>query len=464
MLRFNEHLNLLEQSDYVYELKDTKEPELYRDIFPYDEVPRITFNYRLVPMHPPKEFWITDTTFRDGQQARPPYTVKQISDIFDFLHRLGGPNGIIRQSEFFLYSKKDKAAVEACLAKGYLHPEVTGWIRAVKDDFKLVKQMGLKETGILTSCSDYHIFLKLKKTRRQALDDYLDIVRAALENNIIPRCHFEDITRADFFGFVVPFAQALMKLSAEAGIPVKIRLCDTMGYGITYPGAALPRSVKGLVYGLRQYANVPCERLEWHGHNDFYKVLVSATTAWLYGCSAANGTLLGLGERTGNPPLEGLIMEYIGLRGRTEGIDTTVITEVADYFRTEIGYDIPPNQPFVGRDFNVTRAGIHADGLLKNEEIYNIFNTDKILSRPPRVVITDKSGAAGIASWVNVCLGLDGAKRIGKDDARIQKIRIWVDEQYSQERNSSISDEEMDALVKKHFPYLYRKARKEHRV
>ena len=58
----------------------------------------------------PEEIWITDTTFRDGQQSRAPYTTEQIVKIFDYLHQLGGPNGIIRQSEFFLYSKKDRDA------------------------------------------------------------------------------------------------------------------------------------------------------------------------------------------------------------------------------------------------------------------------------------------------------------------------------------------------------------------
>ncbi len=152
-------------------------------------------------------------------------------------------------------------------------PEITSWIRATKSDFHLVREMGLKETGILTSCSDYHIFLKLKKTRKEALNMYLDIVRAALAEGIIPRCHFEDITRADFYGFVVPFALELMKLSREAKIPIKIRACDTLGFGVAYPGASLPRNVNGIMYGLLQLAGVPSEWLEWHGHNDFYRGL-----------------------------------------------------------------------------------------------------------------------------------------------------------------------------------------------
>lgn len=173
-----------------------------------------------------------------------------------------------------------------------------------------------------------------------------------------------------------------MKLSQESGIPIKIRACDTMGYGVTYPGTALPRSVQGIIYGFRYYAEIPSEQLEWHGHNDFYKAVTNSATAWLYGCSSVNATLLGIGERTGNTPLEAMAIEYASLRGTTGGMDLSVITEIADYFEHEMGFEIPERTPFVGKNFNVTKAGIHADGMLKDQEIYNIFDTEKSSADP----------------------------------------------------------------------------------
>ena len=411
-------------------------------------------------MNPPEEIWITDTTFRDGQQALPPFTVQQIVDLFDMMHRLGGPNGVIRQSEFFLYSEKDREAVRKCLERGYKFPHVTSWIRAVKSDFHLVREMGLKETGILTSCSDYHIFLKLKKNRREAMDMYLDIVRATLDEGIVPRCHFEDITRADFYGFVVPFASALMKLSKEAKIPIKIRACDTLGFGVAYPGAALPRNVNGIMYGLTQIAGVPSEWIEWHGHNDFYRGLTNATFAWLYGCCGINGTLLGIGERTGNTPIEALCIEYTSLRGTQNGMDLSVITEIARYFEEKLNYQIPAMQPFVGAHFNVTRAGIHADGMLKDQEIYNVFDTQTILNRPPDVAITDRSGLAGIAFWLNTQLITLENKKIDKSHPGVAKMKEWVDGQFAKGRVNVISDDEMLDLVREHLPEYYPKDEK----
>ena len=88
--------------------------------------------------------------------------------------------------------------------------------------------------------------------------------------------------------------------------------------------------------------------------------------------------LLGIGERTGNIPLEAMVIEYASLRGDFDGMNPTVITEIANYYKNELHYDIPPMTPFVGENFNVTKAGIHADGLMKDAEIYNIFDTEKI--------------------------------------------------------------------------------------
>ena len=447
MLEISPKTNLLEQKSYRYALQDVAEPVLYRDIYDYESVPRIPFNHRRVPIGMPEEIWITDTSFRDGQQSVDPYTVDQIVELYKLMSRLGGPYGIIRQTEFFVYSEKDREAIRRCQELGLRFPEITTWIRATKDDFKLVKDLGIRETGILVSCSDYHIFKKMNLTRSQAMKKYLETVALAFEADVMPRCHLEDITRADFYGFVVPFVNELTKMSEDAGIPVRIRACDTMGYGVPYPEVALPRSVPGIVYGLQHYADVPSELLEWHGHNDFYKAVTNASTAWLYGACAVNCSLLGIGERTGNIPLEAMCFEYASLRGSLDGMDPTVITEIARYFKQEIGYEIPPMTPFVGRNFNVTRAGIHADGMMKDEEIYNIFNTKKLLNRPASVLIGPTSGLAGIAYWINENYQLTASEAVDKKSPLVLKMKEWVDAQFGAGRVASLSVNELETKI-----------------
>ncbi len=460
MIVYDEHTRTLLRDEHLFDLQEPEEPEHFDDVFPEGQVPRIVFNHRHVPMWPAAQTWITDTTFRDGQQAMPPFTPEQIVHIYGLLHKLGGEKGLIRTSEFFLYRERDREAVERCLELDHRYPEVTAWIRAHPKDFELVKDMGLGETGILTSVSDYHIFHKWPgANRRKAIDRYLGVVKECLSAGIRCRCHFEDITRADFYGFVIPFAIELRKLAEEAGMPIRIRMCDTMGYAVPYPGAALPRSVPGIVYGLRQHAGFPGEWLEWHGHNDFHKALVNGVTAWLYGASAVNATCLGIGERTGNTPIEALVIEHLALRGHDETVNTPAITEIARYFEDEVGYDIPDQQPFVGSRFNTTLAGIHADALAKDRRIYTVFDTETVLGAPFDIRITDKSGRAGVAHWVNLHLELSGEVEVSKNHPGVSAMFDAIAQQYDEGRVAIMSPEELLELVIEHIPELADRAR-----
>src|SRR3984893_10213525 len=426
---------------------DRAEPNLLREDFPYSRIPPIRFEADGVPQAMPEDIWITDTTFRDGQQARAPYTVEQIVHLYDLLNQLGGP--LIRQTEFFAYTPVDREAIAACQQRP--GPEVTTWMRASLDDLKAVKTTGVKETGILVSASDYHIYLKMNRTRRQAADDYGKVVRAVIEAGLRPRCHLEDLTRADLDGFVAPLVESLQEIGRAANVPVKFRLCDTMGFGLPWPEAALPRGVPRLVQFFTRTLGIAPGLLEWHGHNDFHRGEVNTVAAWLYGCAAANGSLFGFGERTGNPPLEALVIDYIGLRGDLPGIDTTAITRVAAYFRDQLGTPLPANYPFAGAGFNVTSAGIHADGLMKNEEIYNIFDTARILDRPLGITVNDRSGLAGIAYWINSTLGLKNGAQVRKDDPRAVGIPRAGGRPYPAGRSTGFSPDEMQALATLHF-------------
>ena len=154
MLEISNRTNLLEQKSYKYSLQDVAEPNLQRDIYSYGTVPKVAFNHRRVPMNMPEEIWITDTSLRDGMQSVEPYTVDQIVNIYKLLNKLGGPYGIIRQTEFFIYSQKDRKALEKCMELNLKFPEITTWIRASKKDFQLVKDLGIQETGILRSLTN----------------------------------------------------------------------------------------------------------------------------------------------------------------------------------------------------------------------------------------------------------------------------------------------------------------------
>ena len=142
-----------------------------------------------------------------------------------------------------------------------------------------------------------------------------------------------------------------------------------------------------------------------------------------------------------------MVFEYAQLRGTLNGMDTRVITELAEYYEKEVGYHIPPRTPFVGRNFNVTRAGIHADGLLKNEEIYNIFDTEKFLDRPVLCAVSNTSGLAGIAHWINTYFRLPDEKKVDKSCELVHEVKRWVDEEYESGRVTVLTDEELLKVI-----------------
>ena len=85
MIELNREKHVLMECEYKYQLQDREEGNFYRDMFTYSEPPKCTFNFRLTPANMPEDIWITDTTFRDGQQSRAPYEPGQIVELFKML-------------------------------------------------------------------------------------------------------------------------------------------------------------------------------------------------------------------------------------------------------------------------------------------------------------------------------------------------------------------------------------------
>lgn len=151
-----------------------------------------------------------------------------------------------------------------------------------------------------------------------------------------------------------------------------------------------------------------------------------------------------------------MVIEYASLRGDFDGMNPTVITEIANYYKNELHYDIPPMTPFVGENFNVTKAGIHADGLMKDAEIYNIFDTEKILNRPAEVAISNTSGLAGIAYWINTHFALAPDDMVTKHDSLVSGLKEEIDKQYVDGRTTVMSDDELLSIIDSLAPGRFR--------
>ncbi len=432
-------------------IPDPREPEYFLDSFPRDDFPRYQWSER--PTTLPAAAWTTETTHRDGQQGGLPLTTDVSLRIYDLMCRFTGASGAIRQAEFFAYRPADRAALEGALARwhGGAPVEPTTWIRATARDVALIRDLGVRETGMLASASDYHTFHKFTPGgRRQAAEVYLDAVRQTLAAGIRPRLHLEDATRAPY-DFIAPFIAAVLAIAEPYGpaLRPKFRVCDTMGLGLPFAGIDLPRGIPRLFAALRGLGLRP-EDLEFHPHNDTWLVVANCLAAVQAGCAVINGTLLGKGERTGNAPLEAVLMHLIGLgllpdaTPDHQGVrpDFTALNDLVDLY-ADLGEPIPPKYPLYGRDAHRTRAGVHADGLNKFWWMYAPFDVPGLLGRPLEVSLTKESGVAGLIFLIRQHTDL----AVTKDDPRVQALQAELLAEFDAGRQTSVEWEEIAPRV-----------------
>ncbi|MBB6017613.1 pyruvate carboxyltransferase [Deinococcus radiopugnans] len=424
---------------------DVPEANLFPQAFPADSFPQFVWEEGERPATLPEQAWTTETTHRDGQQGGLPLTEADGLAIYDLMGAFTGQSGALRQAEFFVYRPADRAMLEGALERWRGgHPvEPTTWIRATRGDAELVAGLGVRETGMLASASDYHTFYKFKPGgRAQAARTYLDAVGAVLDAGLRPRLHLEDATRAPR-EFILPFVAAVQELAARypAQQAPKFRVCDTMGLGLPLDGVAWPRSIPGLVRELRA-AGVDSERLEFHPHNDTHLVVANCLAAVLAGCAAINGTLLGKGERTGNAPLEGVLLHLVGLnlvgQGGSQRPDFAVLNRLNELYE-RLGQGVPAKYPLYGRDAHRTRAGIHADGLNKFWPMYAPFDVPGLLGRPLELSLTADSGLAGLIFLIRQHTGHE----LSKDDAGLRALHARLGADFEAGRQTAVEWEEI---------------------
>jgi len=419
-------------------MTDPAQPEYYEATFPRNAFPRYDWTAR--PAELPAQAWTTETTHRDGQQGGLPLTTESSLRIYDLMCAFTGQSGAIRQAEFFVYRDSDRAALQAAQDRHRegAPVEPTTWIRASVKDVQLIKSLGIRETGMLASASDYHTFHKFKPGGRvQAADSYLDAVKATLAEGIRPRLHLEDATRAPW-EFIAPFVEAVLELCEPMGLRPKFRVCDTMGLGLPYDDVQMPRSVPRMIRALRSLG-LGAEELEFHPHNDTGLVTANCLAAVRAGCAVINGTLLGKGERTGNAPLEQTLLHLIGMGYYPETPpDFTALNGLAALY-ADLGEPLPPKYPLYGRDAHRTRAGVHADGLNKFWWMYAPFNVPDLLGRPLEVSLTKDSGVAGVVFLIKQHLGQD----LPKDHAIVQAAQAWLTAEFDAGRQTAVEWEEL---------------------
>ncbi|MDG4834256.1 hypothetical protein O7627_33875 [Solwaraspora sp. WMMD1047] len=425
------------------------QPEYFPAVFPREEFPRYDWTER--PATLPDDVWISETTHRDGQQGGLPLDTATSIEIYDLLCQVTGTSGAIRQAEFFPYRHSDRDALEYAIDrhKGGAPLEPTTWIRGRRADVLLIKDLNITETGLLSSTSDFHTYHKFTSgDRAKAAAMYLEAVEIALDHGIRPRVHYEDTTRSDP-GYVEWLTEQVLRLAQRypAALAPRFRICDTLGIGLPFEDVALPRSVPRwirLMRGLGLSAN----QIEIHPHNDTGLALANCLAAIRAGCGVVSGCCLGVGERTGNAPVEAVMVHMLGMGfWNTREVDLRQINRLAELY-TGLGVGPSAKYPLFGRDAYVTRAGIHADGLNKFWWMYTPFNAPDLVGRPLEVALTKDSGQAGVLFLLKQHLGVE----CGKDDPRVLRINEWLDRQFDAGRVAPVEWPELLPVVAEVFP------------
>ena len=319
---------------------------------------------------------LDDTTLRDGEQtAGVVFTNEEKFNIACMLDEIG-----IDQIEAGIpIMGGDEAETIARIASAGLNASVLGWNRANVNDIKASVDCGVDAVAISLATSDLHIKTKLFKDRAWVLDAIRRSVAFAKEHDVYVSVNAEDASRTGI-DFLLEFAAAAKSEGAD-----RLRFCDTIG----------------LMEPFRMYSAIKILReetgleIEMHTHNDFGLATANALAGVHAGATWVNVTVGGLGERAGNASLEQTAMALKYLEGQEINIDTTQLYNITDYVLRAAGRELVRSTPIVGWSMFAHESGIHADGIIKNPDTYEVFPPEEV-GQERNIVLGKHSGTATI--------------------------------------------------------------------
>ena len=302
---------------------------------------------------------VCDTTLRDGEQAAgivfsnvEKYRIAQLLD-----------EAGVQQIEAGIpaMGADEKKAVKH-IAHMKLNASILGWNRANIDDINTSIECDVDSVAISLSSSDIHIEHKLKKSREWVLEQIDACVSHAKSHGMYISCNAEDASRADI-DFLIKFAKTAKKAGAD-----RLRYCDTIGREDPFTCALrVERIIKEA--GIE---------VEMHTHNDFGMATANCMAGVKAGARFLSTTVMGIGERAGNTPLEEAVMACKHLFGKSTGIDPLKLRPLGEFVSIAAGRPIWVSKPFLGSNCFAHEAGIHADGIIKDAINYEPYDPQEV--------------------------------------------------------------------------------------
>ncbi len=319
---------------------------------------------------------ICDTTLRDGEQAAGIVfaNLEQIR-IAKLLDELG-----VQQLECGIPAMggDEKRSIRA-IAKLDLDASILGWNRASVEDISHSIDCDVDSVAISMSSSDIHIEHKLRKSREWVLERITESIEFAADHGLYISCNAEDSSRADP-EFILDFARTAKEAGAH-----RVRYCDTLGI-------LEPEHTYQCIKQIIEKVDID---VEMHTHNDFGMATANAIAGIRAGARFVSTTVLGIGERTGNAPLEEVVMASKHILKLNSGIETQRFREISEYVARASGREIPPWKPIVGSNCFAHEAGIHTDGVMKFLSNYEPYSPDEV-GMERKIIIGKHSGRSTI--------------------------------------------------------------------